>query len=886
MARKFNDAIDLAANELQNVVMQNLGSDPGTGVVDGRLYYSTALNQLRLRAGGAWTSIASGAGYTDEQAQDASAALFAAGTHTGITATYDDVGNALSLAVQYGAVTAQTSFGAASANGSANTAARSDHTHGTPANPVSYATPGLSFGTANAAGAASTLIRSDATLAIFDTTAPTTSAVGDAAAVGTAAFAARRDHVHAREAFATNTIALGTAAAAGSATTLIRSDATIAAFDATAPTTSAPGDAAATGSAAFAARRDHVHGREAVITKNPVRAATTAAGTLASSFANGQAIDGVTLATGDRILIKNQATASENGIYVVTAGTPTRATDADASAEVTTGMTVVVSEGTANADTMWELSTNGAITLGTTGLTFIEIAGPVGATPTTSAVGDAAAAGTATTLARSDHTHGREAFATNTIALGTAAAAGSAATLIRSDATIAAFDATAPTTLAFGGAAATGSAAFAARRDHSHGMPANPVSYATPGLTLGTANAAGAAATLIRSDATIAIFDTTAPSTLAYGGAAAVGSVAFAARRDHAHGMPTHAAGDHSAFSLSTFGAPTADVGWGGFKITNLGTPTAATDAANKSYVDSISAGLDPKASVRAASTANVTVTYTATAGASGRGQITAAPNTLDGVTLVAGDRILLKDQTAPAQNGIWVVTTLGTGANGVWDRAPDFDSDAEVTAGAFMWVTEGTTNADSGWTLATNDPIVIGGASGTSLTFVQFSGAGQITAGAGLTKTGNTIDAQVGGGIEIASDTIRLAAAAAGTGLTGGAGSNLAVNTGAGLEISGSAVRIATTAAGTGLTGGGGSALAVNHTVVPYLFVATLTGGAAFEDVTHNLGTKDVIVQVYNLNTPFADEEFSVEHKTTNVVTIRSATTIPASTYRVVILG
>ena len=143
--------------------------------------------------------------------------------------------------------------------GTASTFANSAHVHAREA----FATNTIVLGTAAAAGAATTLIRSDATIAAFDITNPTTSAVGDAAAVGTAAFAARRDHTHGREAFATNTIVLGTAAAAGVATTLIRSDATIVAFDTTAPTTSAVGDAAAVGAAAVAARRDHTHGREA-----------------------------------------------------------------------------------------------------------------------------------------------------------------------------------------------------------------------------------------------------------------------------------------------------------------------------------------------------------------------------------------------------------------------------------------------------------------------------------------------------------------------------------------------------------------------------------------------------------------------------------------------
>ena len=104
--------------------------------------------------------------------------------------------------------------------------------------------------------------------------------------------------------------------------------------------------------------------------KEPVRVATTANGTLASSFENGDSVDGVTLATGDRILIKNQTTATENGIYTVNAsGAPTRATDADAGSELL-GAIVVVTEGTENADSIWLCTNNSTITLGSTNLAF------------------------------------------------------------------------------------------------------------------------------------------------------------------------------------------------------------------------------------------------------------------------------------------------------------------------------------------------------------------------------------------------------------------------------------------------------------------------------------------------------------------------------------
>lgn len=103
--------------------------------------------------------------------------------------------------------------------------------------------------------------------------------------------------------------------------------------------------------------------------KQSVRAATTTAGTLATSFENGDVIDGVTLATGDRILIKDQSAGAENGIYTVNAsGAPTRATDADTAAEIK-GAVVTVQEGTSNGDTAWQLITD-TITLGTTALVF------------------------------------------------------------------------------------------------------------------------------------------------------------------------------------------------------------------------------------------------------------------------------------------------------------------------------------------------------------------------------------------------------------------------------------------------------------------------------------------------------------------------------------
>lgn len=142
--------------------------------------------------------------------------------------------------------------------------------------------------------------------------------------------------------------------------------------------------------------------------KQSVRAATTANGALATAYENGDTLDGVTLATDDRILLKNQTTGSENGFYTVNAsGAPTRATDADASVEVTAGFAVFVSEGTTNGNTKWVLTTDDPITLGTTALVFAQIgagestAAGAGLTLTGSTV-DVVAANTSLTVGAND----------------------------------------------------------------------------------------------------------------------------------------------------------------------------------------------------------------------------------------------------------------------------------------------------------------------------------------------------------------------------------------------------------------------------------------------------------------------------------------------------
>lgn len=168
---------------------------------------------------------------------------------------------------------------------------------------------------------------------------------------------------------------------------------------------------------------------------------------------------------------------------------------------------------------------------------------------------------------------------------------------------------------------------------------------------------------------------------------------------------------------LDQITAPTADVSLNTHKLTGVVDGTADTDAATVGQMNAAVRGLDWKASVRAASTANVSVA--------------SAPAAIDGVTLANGDRVLLKDQTTGSENGIYVFSAAASPLT----RAPDADVSAEVTSGLTVWVTEGTANDNKSWTLNTNDPITLGT---TSLSFIQ-SGAAPVPAGS-VTKFSTSI--------------------------------------------------------------------------------------------------------------------------------------------------
>lgn len=261
---------------------------------------------------------------------------------------------------------------------------------------------------------------------------------------------------------------------------------------------------------------------------------------------------------------------------------------------------------------------------------------------------------------------------------------------------------------------------------------------------------------------------------------------------------------------LDQMSAPTAAVAMNAQKITGLADPTNPQDAATKAYCDAAAAGIDAKASVRAATTANITLSGT---------------QTIDGVSVVAGNRVLVKNQSTASQNGIYDC------AAGAWTRSIDCDSSAEYTPQAFVYVEEGTTNANTQWKVSTTGTITVGT---TSVTWSQFGAAGAYTGGNGLTLSGNDFAVGAGTGISVGADTVSIDTAVV--------------------------VRKYNTTVGDGST----------QNIV----------------VTHNLGTRDVQVQVYRVASPYDQILVDNERTTTNTVTLKFTTAPAAGAYAVTVQG
>ncbi len=306
------------------------------------------------------------------------------------------------------------------------------------------------------------------------------------------------------------------------------------------------------------------------------------------------------------------------------------------------------------------------------------------------------------------------------------------------------------------------------------------------------------------------------PTETTYGQAAANGAATTVARSDHTHGTP--ALPTHNALTA------TADVAFSGFKLTGVGTPTTGTDAVTKDYADNLAAGLAWKDAVRIATTANITQSGLAA---------------IDGVTPVANDRVLCKDQSTGSQNGIFLAQS------GAWTRATDADAVGELD-GATVFVLEGTANGDKAFTCTTNAPITPGT---TATAWVQFGAGTSYSGGAGLTLTGSTFAVGAGTGITVNADDV--AVNFAGTG---------AANTSARSDH--------------------------NHDGTYTKKFAQDCAAATTTTVTHNFNTYDVQVSVFTASGVRDDVDVDVERPTVNSVLVRFATAPAAAAYRIVVTG
>jgi hypothetical protein len=386
----------------------------------------------------------------------------------------------------------------------------------------------------------------------------------------------------------------------------------------------------------------------------------------------------------------------------------------------------------------------------------------------------------------------------------------------------------------YGASSGSGSSTDYARTDHTHGTPS--LTNTTPqALAIGGAGAVGTGTAPARDDHTHAMpsFGNVTSETT-FGGSSANGTGTSVARNDHTHGTPVHDNTAHSAINLNALATPTADLNLNNYKITNLATPTASTDAATKGYVDGVAEGLHIHAASYAATTANLNATYsngTSGVGATLTNAGAQAAFATDGVSPSINARILVKNQTTTSQNGIYTLTTVGTGStNWVLTRATDFDTAAEISGGDFTFVDAGSTLANTGWvsvdevTTVGTDPIV----------FQQFSGAGTYTASTGVLLTGTNFT-----GVVVASG---------------------------GLSVGASGFELDTTIAVRKYATNVGDGTATTYTV------------------SHNLGTKDVIVSVYDNSSPYAELICDVQHTSTTAITLLFSVAPTSNQYRVVV--
>ena len=308
-----------------------------------------------------------------------------------------------------------------------------------------------------------------------------------------------------------------------------------------------------------------------------------------------------------------------------------------------------------------------------------------------------------------------------------------------------------------------------------------------------------------------------------------------------------------------------------------FGTPTDAAHVATKGYVDAARQGLDVKQSVKVATVGAINISTDLDAG-----------SVIDGVTLVAGDRVLVKDQSTATENGIYVAV-----ASGAASRSSDANGTAdtgELKSGTFTFVEEGTTNSDKGFVLSTNGTITVGS---SAIAWTQFSGAGSFTAGDGISQSGNTINVNVvAGRTEITSDAVDIASTYVGQSsittlgtITTGVwnGTDVAVADGGTGSSTQSGARTNLASASAEATGRTTSTPALAR--VASQGCAASAAGVSSTTVTHNFNTLDVSVQIVEVAggaTVIGD----VVRANADTVTVTLYGTIGLGDYRIVVTG
>jgi hypothetical protein len=308
-----------------------------------------------------------------------------------------------------------------------------------------------------------------------------------------------------------------------------------------------------------------------------------------------------------------------------------------------------------------------------------------------------------------------------------------------------------------------------------------------------------------------------------------------------------------------------------------VATPTDSAHIATKGYVDAARQGLDVKQSVRVATTAAINLATGLVAG-----------QVIDGETLVAGDRVLVKNQVTALENGIYVATTSGAAsrssdANGTADTG-------ELKPGTFTFVEEGSTNSDKGFVVSTNGTITI---DTTAIAWTQFSGAGSFTAGDGISQSGNTINVNVTADrTAITADAIDIASTYVGQSsittlgtITTGVwnGTDVAVADGGTGSSTESGARTNLASASGESSGRTTSTPTLSRTAKQAC--AASSTGVSTTVVTHNFSTSDVTVQIYEVssgNTVIGD----TVRTNSNTVTVTMYGTITAGDYVIVVQG